>query len=176
MERLVSSQEIYKGKIVNLSVDEVKLDNGRKTTREVVKHRGACVILPILRKGEVVLIEQFRYAVGRELVEAPAGTREENEDAIETAYRELIEETGYSSNQIEHIIDFYSTPGYTTEILSLFFAHNLKKVGSRPETDEDIRIRILPLTETLKMIEIGEIIDAKTIIALLMYHKEINNK
>ncbi len=174
MERLVSSQDIYKGKIVELSVDEVKLDNGRKTTREVIKHRGACVILPILRKGEVVLIEQFRYPVGRELIEAPAGTREENEDAIETAYRELIEETGYSSNQIEHIIDFYPTPGYTTEILSLFFAHNLKKVGVRPESDEDIKIRILPLTETLKMIETGEIIDAKTIVALLMYHKEIN--
>jgi ADP-ribose pyrophosphatase len=171
MERKINSQLIYEGKIIDLSVDEVKLRSGRITRREVVSHRGSVTVLPIISNKEIILVKQFRYAVKRELFEAPAGTIEKKETPYETAYRELIEETGYLSNNLEHIISFYTSPGYTTELMHLFFARNLQKKIANPEIDEDISIKIVPLDYAIHMIGDGKIVDAKTIIALLLFSK-----
>lgn len=168
MEKQIKSEKIFEGKIIRVYKDEVLLDSGRRTDREVIEHKGAVACLPFIGRDEVILVKQYRYPVRKELLEIPAGLIERRENPLYAVKRELLEETGYSTNNIEHILDFYTSPGYSNEILHLFFAYNLKKETPNLDYDEKIRPRLLPLSESLNMVKEGKICDAKTIMALLI--------
>lgn len=149
-----------------MRVDQVLLDGGRETTREIVEHRGAAAIVPITNDENVVLVRQYRYAVTTDLLEVPAGTMERGETPEECATRELEEETGYRCKEIKKILEFFPVPGYSTEKISVYLAKGLMKSTLRPEGDEQIRAEIMPITKALEKVRSGEIRDSKSICAL----------
>ncbi len=166
-ETTVSSQLEFAGRILRLRVDEVELPNGRQTRREVVEHPGAVAILPIAPDGELLLVRQYRHAVGQTLLEIPAGTREVGEDVETCVRRECAEETGYAPGQIEKVGGFFSTPGFSTEWLDLYLATHLVAVASGPAEDEAIELAKMPLGQAIACIRGGEIRDAKSIAGIL---------
>ena len=166
MERRVSSKRIYDGHIVNLRVDEVKLDNGKIANREIVEHRGATAIVPALEDGRVVLIRQYRYAASTELLEIPAGTLEPNEAPEICARRELEEETGYKCQEMKKILEIFLAPGYSTEKIHIYLARGLSETKTRLEEDEQINVEKIPFSTALEMVKLGKIQDAKTISGL----------
>lgn len=168
MEELVNRQDIFKGKLLTLHVDTVRLPDGYETKREVVDHPGAAVIVAVDDAGQVLLVRQYRHAVGREMLELPAGTREKGEPAEQTAPRELQEETGYSAGTWEPLAHFFSSPGILTEEMFIYLARKLSAGQSKTESDEKIQVVQVPLGDAVAMVERGEITDAKSIIGLLL--------
>jgi ADP-ribose pyrophosphatase len=166
LEQRISSRRLYEGKILNLRVDEVKIENGKFTSREIVEHRGAAAIVPLLTESEVILVRQYRYAVSAELLEVPAGTLEPGEDPEDCAKRELEEETGYTCEAISKVLECFVAPGYSTEKIHIYLAKGLRKTRTRMEEDEKINVECLPFETALGMIRSGEIQDAKTIAGL----------
>lgn len=162
-------ERIYSGRIVELDVDRVRLPGGGESVREVVRHRGAAVILPILDDGRVLLVRQYRYPVAEVLLELPAGTLEPDEDALRCAARELAEETGCSARIITPLGMFYSAPGYTDEVLYAILARGLERVGAAdPDDDENLELVTQTVDAVLGMIASGEIRDAKTIGTMML--------
>ncbi|MCD6363279.1 MAG: NUDIX hydrolase [Synergistetes bacterium] len=169
MEKELERRLVYQGRVVNLRVDEVMLPDGRRTRREVVEHRGAVVILPITRGGEIVMVRQYRYPVGEELLELPAGTLELGEDPQVCAERELTEETGYKAGSIRLLTSYYSSPGFCTERLYLFLATDLEPGSQKLESDERIKVELYSLDEVKDKVRCGEIKDAKSVAGILYY-------
>ncbi len=157
------SRRIYKGKILTLFKDSVEMENGRNTTREIVIHKDAVCILPV-KDDNLILIKQFRYPLGNNIIEIPAGIIEKNEDPYSAARRELKEETGYVSSNMEKIISFYSSPGFTNEKLHLFIARDIIPGEQELDTDEDIELIEISLNKSIDMITRGVIFVPKTII------------
>lgn len=149
---------------------ETTFPDGRNHKKSVVRHPGAVVILPILEDGKICLIENYRVAVDRTLVELPAGTREPNETPLETAQRELIEETGYHAENWQPLTRFFVSPGIMDERMEVFVAERLTGGEAHRQPDEQIQNRLATLDEALGWIRDGQIEDAKTIAALLHYH------
>jgi len=166
LEKRISTKQIYAGKVVNLRVDAVELENRTIASREIVEHNGAAAIVPILSRGNVILVRQFRYAIETEVLEVPAGTLKENEDPKNCAVRELEEETGYRCGEIVKIGECYVAPGYSTEKIHVFLAKDLTKTQTNMDEDENIRLEVLPFQEALDKIRTGEIRDAKSIVGL----------
>lgn len=150
---------------MNLRVDQVELDDGKPTVREVVEHRGAAAIVPLLQ-DKVVLVRQFRYAVGSELLEIPAGTLEQGEDPEACAMRELEEETGYKCDKLRKMLECFMAPGYSTEKIHFYLARNLELSKMRTEDDERIQTEAIPIATAMEKIRNGEIHDAKTVCGL----------
>ncbi len=165
LERCRKSEQVYSGRILNLRVDQVEIDHGTATVREVVEHRGAAAIVPILGKS-VILVRQFRYAASSDLLEIPAGTLEESETPEACARRELEEETGYRGNDLRKFLECYMAPGYSTEKIHFYLATKLERTRMMTEEDERIRVEAVPVPDAMKKIRNGEIRDAKTICAL----------
>jgi len=140
---------------------------GRKKTREIIRHPGACVIVPLLDDGRVCLIRNWRIAAGQTLVELPAGTLEPPEPPHVTAERELIEETGYRAAKIEFLHSFFLSPGILDEKMYLYLATGLTAGETAREEGEEIENLLMPWEEAIAMIFRGEIQDAKTIVGLL---------
>ncbi|MFO8010060.1 MAG: NUDIX hydrolase [Dehalococcoidia bacterium] len=166
-ERVLESNPVYQGRMINLRVDSVELPSGRRTTREIVEHTDSVVVVAINAYDNVILVKQFRTAVGDSLIEVPAGKREPGESPLECAIRELEEETGYSAGNIEQLGGFYAGPGYSTEYLHLFLATDLKREESNTDDDEISDVLLVSLNEALQMIFSGEICDAKSVAGLL---------
>jgi ADP-ribose pyrophosphatase len=166
-ETRLSSRRVYEGKILNLRVDRAALPGGGEAIREVVEFHGGVAILALDDANRVVLIRQYRYAVGEMIWELPAGMLEPGELPEVCAERELEEETGYHAARIEPLCRFYSTPGATDEVLHVYLATGLTPGGSRLEADERIQVTLTAWEDALAMIERGEIRDGKTIIGLL---------
>lgn len=166
-EQIIRSEYLYRGRVIKLRLDQVRLPNDQLTTREIVEHRGAVAIVALDADQRVLLVRQYRSGAGHELLEIPAGTLEAGEDPAICAIRELQEETGYRALQWKELGQFYSSPGTMTEKMYLYLAHQLSSGTASPEDDELIQVESVPLTEALAMVESGEIIDAKTIIGLL---------
>jgi ADP-ribose pyrophosphatase len=143
--------------------------DGVRHPREVIRHPGAVVILPLLDDGRVCFVRNFRVAVGQTLIELPAGTLEPDEPPIETARRELAEETGYRAGRIEHLLSFCMSPGILDERMHLFLATELQPGPTALEAGEDIQQLVLGWEESLEMARRGEINDAKTLVGLLYY-------
>lgn len=162
-EKVLESQQIFKGRILTIKVDQVLLQNGCKSTREVVFHPGAVAVLPILADRSIVLVKQFRYPVGTELLEVPAGKLDENESPEECALRELEEETGYKAQKIEYIGYIFTTPGFSNEKIYLYVAENLIKTEQNLDQDELLKVEILQPQDVLNKCLNGEIVDAKTL-------------
>ena len=153
---------------LGLRVDDVRYPSGREGTLDVVEHVGGVTIVALDREDRLLLVRQYRHAIGRELLELPAGTLDPGESPEATAERELQEETGYRPTRMERLGGFYTAPGYCTEYLHVFLATDL--VERRLEGDEEaIHVERLPLEEVLRLIAAGEIEDAKTSGALLLY-------
>jgi ADP-ribose pyrophosphatase len=167
-EEKLYSRKIFKGKILSLFKDSVELEDGRNTTREIVIHKDAACVLPV-RDDNVILIKQFRYPLSNNIIEIPAGIIEGDEDPYSAARRELKEETGYVSSNMKKIISFHSSPGFTNEKLHLFIARDIIQGEQELDTDEDIELLEISLNKSIDMIIKGDIVDAKTIIALYTY-------
>jgi ADP-ribose pyrophosphatase len=166
---LVGSQEIYDGRVVKLRVDTLEVASGSNVRREVVEHPGAVVIVPEDAQGRILFVRQYRYAVGRDLLELPAGTLEHNEAPEVCARRELEEETGHSAGDLQALGSFYTAPGFCTEHMHVFAARALTEASAAHDDDEDISVEPLSLEEALGRIDGGEIVDAKSIAALHLY-------
>lgn len=168
--------KIYSGKKFELEIQKFKLPNGKVREAEYINHKGSSVILPVLDSGEILMIKQYRPIIDKWLYELPAGTVEEGEDPLETAKRELVEETGYQAGKIIHLIDFYPSPGVSNELMHLYLATDLKFVGAKPEDYEIIEVKKLSRDEIIQLIKSGEIIDGKTLASLLYYFFILKNQ
>lgn len=168
-ERKLSSEYVYRGRAVNLRVDLVEKANGRKTTREIVEHADCIAVVVLDEQDNVVLVRQFRHAVGRFLLEVPAGGIDPDEEPEDAVRRELQEEIGYFPRKINSMGGFYAIPGYGTEYLHCFLATDLapKRLVAE-DTDEIEVVRVAP-DQIPRLIASGEIRDAKSIAALLMF-------
>jgi len=166
LERCTSSSSVYDGHILNLRVDQVTLENGKTTKREIIEHRGAAAIVPLTQDRDVIIVRQYRYAITTNLLEIPAGTMEPGEKPEQCATRELEEETGYRCNEIEKILEFFPVPGYSTEKIHVYLARGLVDSKMHTEEDEKIELEILPFHRALEKVRSGEIQDAKSICAL----------
>ena len=172
-EKTIESSRIFEGRIVSLRVDTVELPNGQVTKREVVEHRGAVAIVPMMDHEKVVLVRQFRQPVGRPILEIPAGTLEPNEDPADTARRELAEEIGYYPNKLTEMFHSYLSPGYSTEMLHTYLAEDLQPAQENRDADEFIEIVTVNIRDAVDLIRSGEIIDAKTVCGLLLASRVI---
>lgn len=159
---------MYRGRALTLKVMTLEA-RGRALEIEIVEHRGAAVVMPLLNASHVVLVRQRRHTIGEELLEFPAGTIEPGERPEECAARELEEETGYRASSLELLASFYASPGYSTEVLYAFLATGLARTEARPEADEEISVEIVPLKELVEMVRSNVIKDAKTIATLALY-------
>ena len=170
-ETVTSTREIYRGRIVTLKVKNVVLHSGRETTRDIIEHPGAVVIVAPDSEGRVAMVRQYRSAVDRFLLEVPAGTREVGEDAADCARRELREEMGVYAANWYPLVDFYSAPGFCTELLSAYVATDHSPSSTQPEEDELIERIWVPLSTIPDLIASREIVDAKTIASLLTFRE-----
>lgn len=178
-EEKLSSQEIFKGKILNVYLDKVKLPNGNESTREVIRHCKASAVLAFDIKGDVIIEEQFRYPYDDTIIEIPAGKCDGNEDPKDAAIRELKEETGYSAKFIEFLGLFYPSVAYTDEIIYLYLATGLTKGEQHLDKDESLEYKKVSFKKLLSMIEQGKIQDGKTLAAVTYYlikHKKIKSR
>jgi ADP-ribose pyrophosphatase len=166
---LIGSQEIYRGRVINVRVDEIEIANGRDVRREVVEHPGAVVIVPVDAEGRIHWVRQYRYAAERTLLELPAGTIEAGEEPLACAQREIQEETGHSAASWTLLGRFFTAPGFCTEYMHAFAATGLSTAEAHPDEDEDIEVVTLSLEESLARIESGEVEDAKSIAALFLW-------
>ena len=155
----------YKGIIVDVDVDMVRLSNGAVTMREVMRHPGGVCVAALGEDGTVALVRQFRYPFGEHLWELPAGKLEPGEDPFPAAQRELSEETGLEAEHWRSLGVIYSSPGISTEAIHLYLATGLRQHGAHPDPNEFLDVKKIPLAELLELADAGEIRDAKTQVA-----------
>jgi len=164
----MKKRKIYSGKIFDLNVYNVKIE-GRKVERAMVEHRGAAAMLGFDEKGRVILVKQHRFPHGY-VLEIPAGTLEKGEKPLTCAHREMVEETGYKAKKMTHLISYYPSIGYNTEVIHCYVASGLKKVAEiDPDNDEFISVVKMDLQKLINMIKKGKIEDSKTICTVLIY-------
>ncbi|MFZ5592338.1 MAG: NUDIX domain-containing protein [Bacillota bacterium] len=175
-EKTISSRTVYQGKIFNVRQDQVELPGGKTASREVVEYSGAVAVVPLTGDGKVVMVRQYRYAVQEVLLEIPAGKCNPREDALDCAVRELSEETGLQAGRWDRLCTFYTTPGFTTEKLTVFLARELTFGQAHPDEDELVQVEVVPLEEALRMIEQGQIKDGKSIVGLLAAVRQMGNE
>jgi len=162
-----SSEHLYVGRILKLRLDTVRLPNGKTSQREIVEHRGAVAMVPMLDRDTVILVRQYRRAAERSLLEIPAGTLDPNEEVEACAGRELAEEINYAAGRMIKLFHSFMAPGYSTEVIHTFLALDLTKAEGHTDEDEFLEILPTPFAEALQMIKTGKIIDAKSISGLL---------
>ena len=170
IEKTLTSDVVYDGKIITVYNDKVEISTGKSSYREVVEHSGGVVILAVHKKDnieKILMVKQFRYPLKQALLELPAGKLEKNEDPFEAAKRELTEETGYIAQNWEDLGYIYTSPGYSNEKLYLYKATNLEYVGDCPDEGEILIEYEFSTDEIKKMIQNGDITDAKTICAFM---------
>jgi ADP-ribose pyrophosphatase len=167
--RVVSSEVAFQGRVFGVRRDLVVEPSGVEVSREVVTHPGSVVVLPVFPDGRVLLIRQYRHAVGQYLWELVAGSKDEGEDSAEGAKRELEEETGYSARKLTKMLDIFPSPGFVSENMVIFLAEGLTKGPARPEADEKITQRIVTLREAESWIRSRKIRDAKSVAGILYY-------
>jgi ADP-ribose pyrophosphatase len=168
-EKKLSTQQVYHGRAVNLHLDTVEKPSGRKTTREIVEHSDCVAVVVIDDQDNVLLVRQFRHAVGKFLLETPAGGIDPGEEPIDCVRRELQEEIGYLPRRIDKLGGFYAIPGYGTEYLHCYVATDLVPSRLVAEDTEGIELIPVPPDQIPQLIASGEICDAKSIAALLMF-------
>ena len=174
VEKKISSENVFDGVLLHVRKDEVELPNGHKAVREWIQHPGASAVIPLLPDNQIILVKQFRYPVGQVTLEVPAGKLDKvNEDPIVCAERELSEETGYTAGKIWKLTTIATTVGFTNEVIHLYAAKDLTPGKQHPDDDEFINTVKVPLTAALQLVESGKIIDAKSIISILLLAKQI---
>ena len=165
-EKTISKETIFEGKVFTVEVKKITTPEGREASREIVKHHGGACILPIDDEGYCYFVKQFRSPFEEVMLEAPAGKIEEGEDPLFCASREITEETGLIANNIECVGKMAATPGYCSEIISLYIGTGLEYKGGNPDLNEYVSTVKMPLKEALQMAENDEIKDAKTLVLI----------
>lgn len=166
------TERIWSGRIFNFDVDRIRYPNGNEADFAIVRHPGASAVIPYLSDPagddpQILLLRQYRYAAGGYLYEVPAGRLDEGESPLECARRELREETGCTAASVEELCEMYMTPGYTDEKIHFFIATGITTGEAEREADEFAETVVLSLSRALAMVQQGEIVDAKTAVALL---------
>lgn len=169
--QLIEKQVIYDGKKVRLEVHHFDDESGHRIRKEIVVHPGAVVVMAFLPDGRLLLIRNHRYSVSQTLMELPAGTLDKGEDPMNCAGRELLEETGYLAGRLQRLASFFPSPGILTEKMHAFLAYDLVFEGQALEPGEEIEVVPAALDDVIEMIRTGQIVDAKTIAAVLMYER-----
>ena len=164
---ILESRKVFQGRIFDVTVDTVREDD-TTYVREVVRHPGSAVIVPVLADDTVALVRQYRHPALRYLLEIPAGSIDEGETPAEAAARELEEELGFRAGALEKLSEFFVSPGFCEEKMWLYMATDLTETAQRLDDDEIVEVVRLPFAHALKMIANGEIEDAKTIIGLML--------
>jgi ADP-ribose pyrophosphatase len=170
-EKKISSTTVYQGKLLTVKQDQVSLPDGGVARRETIVHPGAVVIIAVMDNDTVLLERQYRYSLQRHFYELPAGKIEPNEDTLATAKRELIEETGYSANQWQHLTTLYPCVGYSNERIELYYATGLNYCGMALDDGEFLEVLKVPFATALQWVQQGKIMEAKTILGLLWAEK-----
>lgn len=167
-EKTIQSQEIFSGKVISLHLEDVELPNGKTSKREIIKHPGAVAIIALTDDNKIVMVEQYRKALERTIVEIPAGKLEKGEEPAVCARRELEEETGYVCENLELLVSFYTSPGFADEIVHVYLATGLTQKEDSAALDEDefVNLEELTLNEAVQYIKEQKIHDAKTVYAV----------
>jgi ADP-ribose pyrophosphatase len=173
---VLASEQVFDGRVVKVFLDDVRLPDGRQARWERVAHPGAVGIVPLLDDNTVLMVRQFRHAVGGVLLEIPAGKLDSGEPPLATAHRELAEEVGKSAGEMLKLAEFYNSPGYADEYFHLYLARELSDEEREPEPDEFLEIERVPLDHALEMVSSAAIRDAKSIIGLTMTHLYLSGK
>jgi len=169
MERALSREEVFKGCLISVEHWQAEVFGGSAALREIVKHPGAAAVVPVDAEGNVTLVTQYRIAMGRVMLEIPAGKKDSpEEDALACARRELGEETGLAAAQWRHLTTIDTSPGFLTERIGLYLATGLTQGETHPDEDERLGIVRMPLSEAVSQVMAGKITDAKTIAGLMM--------
>ncbi len=179
--KTVSSKTVYQGKVFWVTRDEVVEPGGVKATRDVIRHNGSVVVLAVDTESNpedpgILLIRQYRHAAGKLMLELPAGRIEPGEKVVPAGKRELIEETGYRARRWSHHCNYYASPGFLTETMTILLAEGLTLGEAAPEDDEKIELHMTPLSEVLRLIRAGKIEDGKTLIGVLLYENLSRSK
>jgi ADP-ribose pyrophosphatase len=164
--QVISSVERFAGRVFSVRTDEIEFDDGARARLDIVEHRGSYAIVATPQPDSIVLVRQYRHAVGRELWEIPAGTAEPGEGIVNGALRELAEETGYRAASAHHIGTFYMTPGFCDEVMHLVVAEHLQPGVQSLDEDERIVVQTFTIEETDSLLASREICDIKTLFAL----------
>ena len=175
-EKTMKCERVYEGKILNLRIDTVELPEKKYSKREIIEHPGGVGIIPVTDDNSVILVKQYRKAVNRFLLEIPAGKLEVNEEPRQTAIRELKEETGYEAENLNYLLEFYTSPGYCNEKIYLFIASGLIAGEPSPDEGEYCDVVKYSIEELLKMVDRGEILDSKTIIGINLAKEYFKDK
>ena len=174
IEKEISTEKVFDGVLLHVRKDWVELPNGHKATREWIKHPGASSVIPLLPDNQIILVRQYRYPVAQVTLEVPAGKLDKpDEDPVECAHRELSEETGYTAGKLWKLTTIATTVGFSNELIHLYAATDLTPGKIHPDSDEFINTVKMPLTAALHLVETGKIIDAKSIISILLLAKQI---
>jgi len=179
--QLISSVVAYQGPLFRVMHDKLIEPGGKKSERDVIRHNGSVVILALdnskSKKDPWVVIErQYRHAANQFLWELPAGKLDAGEEALTGAQRELEEETGYRAKKWKPLVEYYASPGFLGESMKVFVAEGLMAGDAHPEDDEDIEFRLVRLSEVIKMIDRGAILDGKTLTSVLLYARRLAKK
>lgn len=168
-EKTLHTEEIFKGRIISLQVDDVALPNGNTAKREVIKHPGAVAVIALTDDNKIVMVEQYRKALERSIIEIPAGKLEPGETPAITARRELEEETGYGCEELTYIQSFATSPGFADEVIHLYAATKLYTIENPVAGDDDEFVELLHVTidEAQEMVASQQIYDAKTAFAVI---------
>jgi ADP-ribose pyrophosphatase len=175
-EKTLSSDRKFEGKVINLRVDTVELEDGSTATREIVEHPGGVCVISIDDDQNVLMVKQFRAPFGTVLLEVPAGKLNYGEDHFLCGKREFLEETGYTAEKYTYLGVIYPTVGFLTEVLHLYLAEDLTKAEQNLDEDEFLTVESYKLDDLVRMVMANEIKDAKTIISILMLSQRLKNK
>lgn len=165
---LLRSEVLFRGRAFKIRRDYLKTPDGRETKFDIVEHGGSVIIIPMDNEGNLLFVRQYRHAAGMDLLELPAGTRDNNEPFEECAAREIREETGMEAGTLTPVGSFYLAPGYSTEYMGVFLATDLKHNPLEADDDEFLSVEKIPVQQALEMAERGEMPDAKSLAALLL--------
>ncbi len=175
-EETLESREAYKGCLLHVFSDRVRLPNGKESVREVIKHPGAVVIIGVLDNGKLLFERQFRYPLRRVFLELPAGKIDANEHILDCGRRELREETGYKAKSWRHLATMHPCIGYSDERIEIFLAHGLSYIGHERDQEEFLEVIEMSLVDAMAAIRDGEITDGKTIAGLMWAEKIFSNQ
>ncbi len=165
---LIKSEPLLQGRAFKIRRDTLKTPDGRETRLEIVEHGGSVVIVPLDEQNNLLFVRQYRHAVGGDLLELPAGTRDEEEPFEQCAAREIREETGMEAGKLQKIGEFYLAPGYSTELMGVFLATELRSNPLQADDDEFLQVEKIPLKKAFEMAEQGDMPDSKSLAALLL--------